>query len=135
MKHFFATLFLGLMIVIPCQAGVFSRPCAQCGCCQLKKVCRMVPDVKKTTEVKYSVEEEEFCLMGKSGCEQVIVQDECNPNCQRCETVQVPQCGHVRCRKKLKKTSTTTEKPWVKCVVDTVCCQCGCVCDTSACVK
>ena len=135
MRSFLLTLMFGLGIVLPCQAGIFSRPCTRCGCCQLKKVCRVVPDVKKVTETKYTVEEKEICLLGKSGCEERIVPDECSPNGQRCETVQVPQCGRLVCQKKLKKTTTTVEKPIAKCVVETVCCQCGTVCDVTSCVQ
>ena len=133
MRYFFLTLMLGLGIVLPCQAGIFARSCAQCGCCQLKKVCRMVPDVKKVTEIKYTVDEEDVCLLGKSGCQDVVVPDECAPNGQRCDTVQVPQCGRIVCKKKLKKTTTTVEKPSVKCVVETICCGCGANCGTGNC--
>ena len=134
MKHFLLTLLAGLAIVIPCQAGgTFSRTCGQCGCGQLKKVCRLVPDVKKVPEIKYVVEEEEVCLLGKSCTEERIVPDECSPNGQRCETVQAPRCGKIVCKKKLKKTTKTVDKPSVKCVLETVCCQCGCVCDTGNC--
>lgn len=135
MKHFLLTIALGLAIVIPCQAGLFSRPCPECGCCQLKRVCRLVPDVKKVTENKYVVEEEEVCLLGKSCTEERIIQDSCVPNCQRCEKVQTPRCGMVVCKKKLKKTTTTVEKPSAKCVMETVCCQCGRVCDSGNCIS
>ena len=134
MKIALLVLFLGLSIVLPCQAGLFGQkhlPCAQCGCGQLKKVCRMVPDVKKVTEFKYTVEEEEVCLLGKSGSEERMVADACSPDGLRCETVTTPRCGRIVCKKKLKKTSTTVEKPVFKCVVETMCCQCGCNCDHS----
>lgn len=133
MKHFLTTLLLGLAIVIPCQAAVWNHPCSQCGCCQLKKVCRLVPDVKKVTESKYTVEEEEVCLLGKSCTEEKMVSDLCAPGGLRCETVHVPQCGRIVCKKKLKKTTTTVEKPTFKCVLETVCCQCGTVCGSGSC--
>lgn len=135
MKYFLLTLLTGLAIVLPCQAGLFARPCANCGCCQLKKVCRLVPDVKKVPEVKYTVEAEEVCLLGKSCTEEIVVEDLCAPNCRRCETVQSPRCGRIVCKKKLKKTTTTIEKPTAKCVLETVCCQCGCICDVGSCTQ
>ncbi len=135
MKYFLMTLLLGLGIVLPCQAGLFARPCAHCGCCQLKKVCRMVPDVKKVTVVEYVVEENDFCLFGKSSVEEVMVSDECSPTGQRCETVQVPRCGRVVFQKKLKKKTKTVDKAGFKCLVETVCTQCGGVCDSGNCVQ
>lgn len=136
MKNSLTALLLTLVITFPVQAGWFSKqcqPCPQCGCGQLKKVCRLVEDVKKVPEVKYSVEEEEVCLLGKSCTEERIVQDACAPGGQRCETFQTPRCGRIVCKKKLKKTTTTVEKPVIKCVIDTICCQCGCNCGTGNC--
>jgi hypothetical protein len=129
-------LLCGLTLAIPCQAGLFGKagsPCSQCGCGQLKKVCRLVADVKKVTEFKYTVEEEEVCLLGKSVTEERVVEDSCSPGCQRCETVQTPRCGRIVCKKKLKKTSITVEKPTVKCIMETICCQCGCRADQGNC--
>lgn len=133
MKYFLLTLMTGLAIVLPCQAGLFARPCPHCGCCQWKKVCRLVPDVKKVPEVKYTVEAEEVCMLGKSCVEEVTVEDQCSPCGRRCETVASPTCGRIVCKKKLKKTTTTVEKPTAKCIVETVCCQCGCVCSAGSC--
>ena len=131
MPRFLLTLLMGLAIVLPCQAGLLNHPCSRCGCCQLKKVCHMVSDTKKVTITKYTVEEEEVCLLGKSHREERIVPDECSPGCQRCETVQVPRCGRIVCQKKLKKTSMTVDKPIFKCVIETVCCQCGGRCEAT----
>ena len=78
MKYFLLTLSLGLAVVIPCQAGLFSHGCPHCGCSQVKKVCRIVPDVKKITETKYVVECEEVCLPGKSRHEERLVTDSLN---------------------------------------------------------
>ena len=133
MRYFFTALLFGLGIAIPSQAGLFSRACSHCGCCELKKVCRVVADIKKVTEFQYTVDEEEVCLPGKSCCEERLVDDACSPCGQRCERVQTPRCGRIVCKKKLKKTSMTVEKPIAKCVVETVCCQCGCVCHAGNC--
>jgi hypothetical protein len=136
MRNVLMALLLGLAATIPCQAGLFGRscsPCPQCGCGQLKKVCRIVPDVKKVTEFKYTVDEEEVCLLGKSGADERVVEDSCSPCGQRCETVKSPRCGRIVCKKKLKKTSSTVEKPSFKCIVETICCQCGCNCDQGHC--
>ncbi len=133
MRHFLLTLVCGLAFAIPCGAGFINAPCPKCGCCELKRVCRVVADVKKVTEAKYEVIEEEVCLLGKSCSEERVVADPCSPGGQRCETVQSPRCGRVVCKKKLKKTTTTVEKPIAKCVVDTVCCQCGNCCQSGNC--
>ena len=142
MRAFLTALVCGLAISIPCQAGFFgigirirkeAAPCSHCGGSQLKKVCRLVSDVKKLTETKYSVEEEEICLPGKSANEERVFEDSCAPGGRRCETVQVPRCGEMYCKKKLKKTTTTVEKPIQKCVVETVCCQCGSICERGHC--
>lgn len=134
MKYFWATMLLGLTIVVPCQASGIFHPCSRCGCTQLKKVCRLVPDVKKVTQSSYTVQENEVCLLGKSSTETTVVPDPCALHGRRSETTQTPQCGRIVCMKKLKKTTTTVEKPTAKCVMETVCCQCGCVCDTGNCM-
>ncbi len=133
LKHFLLTVSLGLAVVIPCQAGLFSHGCPHCGCSQVKKVCRIVPDVKKITETKYVVECEEVCLPGKSRHEERLVTDPACVNSQRCEIVPVPTCGRIVTKKKLKKFTTTVEQPGYKCVVETVCGQCGNACVDSAC--
>lgn len=133
MRHFLLLPLLGLAIAIPCQAGIFNHACPQCGCCQLKKVCRLVPEVKKVPEVSYTVEEEEACALGKSQVEERMVCDGCSPTGQRCEKVVTPRCGRIICKKKLKKTTTMVDKQTYKCVIDTCCTGCGCTCDSRSC--
>lgn len=123
------------LLALPCGAGLPTQACSNCGCCQLQKVCRRVPDVKKVTETKFVAECEEFCVPGKSRCEEQVVADASAPGGQRCETVTVPTCGRVYTRTKLKKVTTTTEKMTYKCVVDTVCSQCGQSCGSGTCGK
>ena len=84
--------------------------CSHCGChSHLKKVCRLVCDTKKVTDVDYAVKCEDICLHGRSkkcGCE-------CIPTCHKIKTV-----------KKLLKIETTREVPVYKCVVEAICGNC-----------
>ncbi len=88
---------------LPCIAGWFSRSCSKCGCGELEKVCRVVPDVKKVTETKFVVDCEDICLPGKSCTEERMVSDTCVAGGQRCEKVSVPTCDRIVTKKKLKK--------------------------------
>lgn len=135
MRILIATLIIGTSIALPCTAGLFSQRCSQCGCQQLERVCRVIPDVKKITQTKFVVECEEICLPGNSHCTQRMVAENCAPGEQRSETVLEPTCDRIVTKKKLKKVTTTVDKPGWKCVVDTVCTQCGCQCGTANCAK
>jgi len=114
------------------EAAVPAAPptcCHHCGCGQLKKVCKMVPGVKKETKTKWVVECEDVCLPGPS-CK---VGERCVPDCEahggtRKENIWEPNCGMIVTKKKLKAISETVEKPIMKCVVETICVQCGCCC-------
>jgi hypothetical protein len=104
--------------------------CHQCGCGQLKKVCRMVPEIKKETVTKWVLVCEDVCLPGRS-CK---VGEKCVPDCDshkgfRMEDILKPTCGPIVTKKKLKQVTETIEKPGYKCVVETICSQCGCCCD------
>ena len=125
MRILLAVLFVCGTVSIPCLAGLFSHGCSKCGCKRLEQVCRVVPDVKKVTQTKFVVECEEICLPGKSCAEDRLVSDGCVTGGQRCETVRVPTCDRIVTKKKLKKVTTTVDKPGWKCVVETVCSQCG----------
>lgn len=107
-----------------------STSCHQCGCGKLKKVCRLVPEVKKETITKWELVCEDVCLPGRS-CK---IGEKCVPDCDahkgyRFEDILKPNCGCIVTKKKLKQVIETKEKPGFKCVVETVCCQCGCCCD------
>lgn len=135
MRTLIVAFVVGGGFAAPCIAGLFVHRCSNCGCQQLEKVCKVVPDVKKVTETKFVVECEEICLPGKSNCEERIVDDNCAPGQQRCEMVRVPTCDRIVVKKKLKKVTTTIDKPGWKCVVETVCSQCGCQCSSASCGK
>jgi hypothetical protein len=107
-----------------------STSCHQCGCGKLKKVCRLVPDIKKETVITWELVCEDVCLPGRS-CK---VGEKCVPDCDahkgfRFEDILKPTCGCIVTKKKLKQVTKTEEKPGFKCVVETVCCECGCCCD------
>lgn len=134
MKRFAITLLLGTALASSqCLGGVLFHSCSNCGCKDLNRTCKVVPDKKKVTEIKYVVECEEICLPGLSQCEERLVSDPVCVDQQRYEKVMVPTCERIITKKKLKKITTTVEKPGWKCVVETVCSQCGNQCGTSNC--
>ncbi|HEX4130825.1 MAG TPA: hypothetical protein VHZ24_12350 [Pirellulales bacterium] len=101
--------------------------CPQCGCHKLKKVCHLVPEVKKVARTEYSTKCEDFCIPGRSEpCGTRCVNDGCG-GCHE-EKIWQPTCGCVRTRTLLVKKVTVEEKPGFKCVVEAYCCHCGCNC-------
>lgn len=125
MRILLMTIVAGISFILPCAAGIFSHGCPKCGCRDVQKICRVIPDVKKVTETKFVVECAEICLPGKSRHEQRPVPDNCAPGRQRMESVCIPTCDRIVTKKTLKKITTTVDKPGFKCVVETVCGQCG----------
>jgi len=116
-------------LVSQAQAG--HHCCPQCGCSNVKKVCRLVPEIKKTTTFCYDVECEDFCLPGPSPC----CGKKCVPNtCCGIGTGYHKEhiygkpcfCGHIRTRKVLVKIPVTREMKVWSCKVERVCCGCGC---------
>ena len=125
-------LLLAAAFASDVQAG--GGCCPGCGCHNLKKVCKPVGDVKKETKFVYSCVCEDFCVPGPSR----IVGHTCRKDCQGCEhccPVRQPTCAAVRTRTKLIKTAVEVEKPTIKWVVQTVCCQCGTVCGPGSCAN
>jgi hypothetical protein len=104
--------------------------CPQCGCHSVKKVCKLVPTVEKVPETKYSAKCEDFCVPGPSCLLGTKVTKDCD-GCHR-EKIWKPSCGCVRTRSVMIKEVVMKEKPGFKCVVETVCCKCGCCCDEKA---
>ena len=135
MRHFSLAILLGLIVATQTPAGSMFHACTGCGCRELKRVCKVVPDIKKVTETRYVVECEEVCLPGPTQCEERLVTDPACIDLPRFETVRIPTCDRIVVKKKLKKISTTVDKAGWKCVVETVCSQCGCQCGSAACGK
>jgi len=95
--------------------------CDLCGCASpCRKVCRCVPEVKKTPKVTYSCECEDFCVPGPS--QRSAYCDDCGKK----QYVYTPTCAEVRTRKKLVKHETMVEKKTYKWVVETICDACAC---------
>jgi hypothetical protein len=112
-------------LVAQAQAGG-NCCCGECGCAKVRKVCRLVPDVKMVTTFEYDMKCEDFCLPGKS-CK---LGTKCVPDCTSwhgChkETIWKPSCGCVKTRNVLVKVPVTKEVHGYKCVVECVCCGCG----------
>lgn len=135
MKYVSLTIVLGLIASSQCGASSLFHACPGCGCRELNRVCKVVPDVKKVTETKYVVECEEVCLPGKSRCEDRLVDDPACIGSPRYDKVKVPTCDRIVTKKKLKKTTTTVEKAGWKCVIETTCSQCGNACGPASCGK
>jgi hypothetical protein len=118
---------VGAVAVSLCSAQTPSC-CSSCGCSQLQKVCRTVPEVKKETKTKWIVECEEVCLPGRTQCVDECVTDPNSLTGSSIVTTRQPSCGRIITKKKLVKKTEIIEKPGFKCVVETVCQQCGHCC-------
>ncbi len=136
MKTIVRALLLTMVAVTPmfAQGNGHHSCCPQCGCHQVRKVCRLVPDVKKVTKTVYDYECEDFCVPGPSK----ICGIKCVPDCDahhgvRKEIIWQPCCGKVYTRKKLVKKTITEEKPGFKCVVVCLCNSCGSNCGEEDC--
>ncbi|MBS0208230.1 MAG: hypothetical protein JSS27_04675 [Planctomycetes bacterium] len=104
--------------------------CSSCGCCKVRKVCKLVPDVKKITTYCYSTKCDDFCLNGHSKC--VGTRQVCDCHGSHCEKCMQPTCCEVLTRRLITKTPIVKEKHGWKCVVETVCCGCGECCGERA---
>lgn len=104
--------------------------CARCGCqSSCSKICRLVPDVKKTTKTVYDCECEDFCVPGRS--QRCVEHDECGHR----KIVYTPTCAEVRTRVKLVKQQKTEKVNTCKWVVEELCPTCAQKCtaqETSA---
>lgn len=126
MKPFSITgLFLAaaFCLLADAEAGHHEH-CNRCNCGNVRKVCRLVPDVKKTTTFEYCLVCEDYCLNGISkcvGCKEVC---DCN-GCKHCEKVMKPTCCKVQTKAKLMKTPVVKETHGWKCVVVCVCNGCN----------
>jgi hypothetical protein len=113
-----------------------NRTHERCPRCGVPKTCKVVCEMQKVTKTVWTVECEEFCAAlprcaaacqpcsgcGKASC--ASCESCCDPCASLCRPMVPPQCGKVRCRKKLVKKEITCEVPVYKCVV--VCCCPGC---------
>jgi hypothetical protein len=117
-------------LVSQAQAGRHCG-CPECGCPNVKKVCRLVQETRKTTTFCYDVICEDYCLPGPAKC----CGKKCVPNtCCGIGTGFHTEhitgkpcfCGHIRTRKNLVKIPVTKETKVWTCKVERVCCGCGC---------
>lgn len=105
-----------------------SQPrCANCGCCNFRKVCRLVCEMKEDIDYEYDVDYDDYCLPGVSK----IKGKKWAPDCKSwfgCRKVLQwrPSClCKVHTRNTLVKVPVVKKVPSYNCVVDQVCCQCG----------
>lgn len=116
------------VLVLVAAAEEPSQPrCANCGCCNFKKVCRLVCEMIEDIDYEYDVDYDDYCLPGVSE----IKGKKWAPDCKSwlgCRKVLQwrPHClCKVHTRKTLVKVPVVKKVPNYNCVVDRVCCQCG----------
>lgn len=80
--------------------------------CSFRKECVAVPDVKKTPKTTYQARSEDYCSPTFCGFFKILCGKCCAGDC----------CGKVHTRHYVLKTTTTTECPSRKCVVQEVPC-------------
>ncbi|MBN2024914.1 MAG: hypothetical protein JW809_19210 [Pirellulales bacterium] len=126
-------LLCAVALWLPAMERAASADCAPCGgqacheknCCKpsCHKICRVVCEMKKVEKTVWVVECEEFCVPNPSCCHDGCCRE---AGCCKKPCGPPPQCGPVRCRKKLVKKTITCEVPVYKCVVVARGCgQCG----------
>lgn len=104
-----------------------ASPCPGCGCSQVKKICRLVCEMKEDIDYEYDVDYDDYCLPDTSK----ITGKKWVPNCQglfKCRKVLLwqPRCVcKIHTRKTLVKIPVVKKVPSYNCVVESVCCGCG----------
>jgi len=98
--------------------------CPHCGCHEIKKVCRLVPEVIKVPVTEYTCKCEDICVPGKSCYVGKECVTDCDGNCCQ-QKVYTPTCGKVYTKVSPQKTTKMVEKCGYKCVVEVLCCRCG----------
>lgn len=105
-----ALVLLAALVGSAARSTGFEASCHHCGCnCNVRKVCKLVCENKKVTEVNYDVKCEDICLHGHS---------------HKCGCEWIPTCKRVKTIKKLVKIETTKMVPAYKCKVEYYCNAC-----------
>jgi hypothetical protein len=123
----FAALALGVLGSVYARGGDGAGGCPQCGCCNVTKVCKIVPVTIQVPKTCYACKCGDTCVPGKSTC----VGTECVKDCDghTCQQkVYEPCCGKVYKTVTPEKTTTMIQKNSYKCVVEYICDKCGCCC-------
>jgi len=123
----FSALALLLVGGLVNQALAQDGCCCNCGCNHVKKVCRLVCDMKEVTTFEYDCKCEDFCLPGKSTCCGHHWEPDCKCllGCKKVHDWQ-PHCScHIRTKKTLVKVPVKKKVPHYTCVVECICNQCG----------
>lgn len=117
------------VLALAAAADEPSQPrCANCGCCNFKKVCRLVCEMTEDIDYEYDVDYDDYCLPGVSE----IRGKKWVPDCKSWFGLRKVLQWQPRCLCKVHTRNTLVKVPVVKkkvpsynCVVDRVCCQCG----------
>jgi hypothetical protein len=133
---FLASLIVAVIALAPLLAwnasgGDANGCCPHCGCNDMQKICRIVPQVTKVPKVEYSCKCGDICVPGRSICVGTECVTDCN-GCKHSEKVYEPCCGKVYATVTPAKTTTMVEKCTYKCVVEIVCGKCGCGANSGA---
>lgn len=119
-------LLLAAGLVNQCLAGD-GCCCGHCGCNNVKKVCRLVCEMKEVTTFEYDCKCEDFCLPGKSTKCGHHWETDCHAWLGYKKVIDwEPHCScHIRTKKTLVKVPVKKKVPHHTCVVECICNQCG----------
>lgn len=121
---------LACVLALSSRAQAGDR-CSGCDSARMKKVCRVVCELRDEKKTVYSCECEDFCVPGPSQkCGEKWVCDA--DGHRRRETIWKPGCADVRTKAKLVKREVTRKVPVYKWEVVEVCSKCGDCCQDAA---
>ncbi|HET6883375.1 MAG TPA: hypothetical protein VFI31_24710 [Pirellulales bacterium] len=120
-------LMVAALSVSAALADPGPAPCPGCGCSRVKKICRLVCEIKEDIEYEYDLDYDDYCLPAKSKIRGKKWVDDCK-SLFHCRKVLIwqPRCEcKIHTRKTLVKIPVIKKVPSYNCVVECVCCRCG----------
>jgi hypothetical protein len=116
---------LALAFTSLAPAAFAANTCPQCGCCECKKCCRLVCEMKEVTKTHYCCKCEDFCVLGPSKRCTSCCSCNCG-HCAECRSSWIPTAAYVKTKHVAEKKEEKIQKPTYRFVVEYVCPQCGC---------
>lgn len=119
-----------ILVLLALIAGVVEagQPCCpDCGCSRIRKICKLVCEMKEDIDYEYDVDCDDYCLPAPSKLRgKKWLPDGESLFGWRKVLVWQPRCEcKIHTRKTLVKIPVVKKKPVYNCVVECVCCQCG----------
>lgn len=104
-----------------------SSACPACGCANVRKVCKLVCEMKEDIDYEYDVDRDEYCLPAPSDITgRKWVRDCTSWFGYRKKLIWQPHCQcKIHTRNTLVKIPVVKKVPVYNCVVESVCCECG----------